>query len=166
MSTDAAVVPSDGPVSSRELDLATIRTLVKQPLGVTDYVEVPQEMIDRFGELTLDRQWIHVDPQRARAHSPFRSTVAHGFLTLSLVPHFVLAAVKVTGVKLGVNVGLNHVRVPSAVPAGSRIRARIMLSDLVDGAGWAQATWFVTIEREGARLPACVAEWLVRYYLA
>ncbi len=151
--------------TARVLDLATLRTLVKQPLAVTDYLEVPQEMIARFGELTLDRQWIHMDPERARAHSPFRGTVAHGMLTLSLVPHFVQGAVKVSGVKLGVNMGFDHVRFPSAVPAGSRVRARIELAAVGDGPGWAQCTWFVTLERQGGRLPACVAEWLVRYYL-
>jgi len=155
----------EGSATSRELDLAGLRALVKQELAVSDYLEVSQELIDRFADVTLDRQWIHTDPERARARSPFGGTIAHGFLTIALLPHLVLEAVKVKGARLAVSMGLNQVRFPSAVPAGSRIRARIMLSALTEGRGWAQCAWLVTIERQGGRLPACVAEWLVRYYL-
>lgn len=145
--------------------VAALKPLVKQEVAVSGYLEVTQEMIAQFADVTRDWQWIHVDPERARKDSPFGSTVAHGFFTLSLIPQFVLGAVKVKGVKLGINYGLNHVRFVSAIPAGSQIRARILLAALEDNPKWALCTWLVTIERLGAKLPACVAEWLVGYYM-
>ena len=162
--TDLAAAPSfSGPLIVDGVEV--LKQLVKKEVAVTGYVTVPQEMIGQFADVTRDWQWIHVDPERARKDSPFGSTVAHGFLTLSLIPQFVLSAVQVKGVKLGINFGLNHVRFPSAIPAGSQIRARIVLADIEERLNWVQCTWFITIERLGSMLPACVAEWLVRYYL-
>jgi acyl dehydratase len=162
--TDSAASPS--PIRPCVFEgVQTLRGLVKQEVAVTGYVEVSQEMITQFADLTCDWQWIHVDAERARKDSPYGGTVAHGFLTLSLIPQFVLNAVQVKGVKLGINFGLNHVRFPSAILAGSQIRARIILASVQEGPNWAQCTWFVSIEQRGAKLPACVAEWLVRYYL-
>ena len=145
--------------------VAGLKQLIKQEVAVTGYIEVSQNMIGQFADVTRDWQWIHVDSERARRDSPFGKTVAHGFLTLSLIPQFVVNAVQVKGVKLGINFGLNHVRFPSAIPAGSQIRARIVLEGVEEGPNWVQCAWFITIERFGGKLPACVAEWLVRYYL-
>jgi acyl dehydratase len=133
---------------------------------VSPWVEVPQEDITRFAELTRDGQWIHTDPERARRESPFGATVAHGFHTLSLVTTMMAGAVgRCEDVKLGVNYGLNKVRFPSPVTAGSRVRGRLTLQrvDRVDGG--LQATWGVIVECEGGAKPCCAAEWLVRYYL-
>ncbi len=154
-----------GRVNRRELAGADLRALVNQEIAVSEYLEVSQDLIDRFADTTLDRQWIHTDPERARAHSPFGGTVAHGFLTISLIPHLLLETIAVKDARLALNLGLNQVRFRSAVPAGSRIRARVVLSALEEGRRFVQCTWLVTIEREGGQLPACVAEWLVRYDL-
>jgi acyl dehydratase len=141
-----------------------LQALVKQEVAVTGYIEVSQAMISDFSNITRDHQWIHIDPERARKESPYGTTVAHGFLTLSLVSQFMANAVRVEGVKMAINYGLNRVRFPSAVPAGSQVRARIALSAVEEGPGWFQCTWLMTIERQGGSQPACVAEWLVRYY--
>jgi acyl dehydratase len=154
------------PISPRIFEgVDALKQLVKQEVAITGYLEVSQEMIGQFANVTRDSQWIHVDAERAYKESPYGGTIAHGFFTLSLIPHLVLTAVQVNGVKLGINFGLNHVRFPSAIPAGSRIRARIVLTGIEEGHNWVQCTWFVSIERLGGKLPACVAEWLVRYYL-
>lgn len=132
-------------------------------VGASEYVEVSQDLIDRFAEVSGDRQWIHVDAERARRESPFGGTVAHGFLTLSLVSRFVEEVVRVEGARLLVNCGLASVRFVSPVPAGARVRARVRLRECSEQADFVQATWRITIECEGARLPACIADWIVRY---
>ena len=138
---------------------------VGREVALGEWLEVSQERIDRFAEATEDRQWIHTDPERAARESPFGRTIAHGFLTLSLLTELMGLAVSVGGVRMGVNYGLNGVRFVSPVPAGSRIRGRFRLAALKEKRSGAQATWDVTVEREGGDKPACVAEWLVRYYV-
>ena len=142
----------------------TLRTLVGQELGAGAWVIVSQEKIDAFAETTGDHQWIHVDAERAARETPFGSTIAHGFLTLSLVSSLLRDVVFVSGVRMSINYGLNRVRFVSPVPSGSRIRALVLLGAVTDVEGGVQATWNVTVEREGGEKPCLVAEWLVRYY--
>ena len=125
---------------------------------------VTQDRINAFADATGDHQWIHVDTERARAETPFGATIAHGFLTLSLLSALMRDAVTVDGPRMTLNYGLNRVRFVSPVPSGSRIRARIALARIDDMGDSIQATWSVTIEREGGDKPAVVAEWIVRYY--
>ena len=143
-----------------------LKELVGREVGVSEWVEVSQARVDRFAEATEDRQWIHTDPERAARESPFRVTIAHGFLTLSLLSEMGRTAVAVGGVRMGINYGLNRVRFVAPVPAGSRVRGRFTLAAVEEIKGGAQATWGVTVEREGGgERPCCVAEWLVRYYV-
>lgn len=143
---------------------AALKELLNQEVAVSDYFEVTQERINQFAEATEDRQWIHTDPARAKASSPFRQTIAHGFLTLSLIPRFLAATIQVRGIRLAINYGLNYVRFPAPVRAGAKLRARFTLKDWQQAAGYVQAAWLVTLECEGAMVPSCVAEWVVRYY--
>ncbi len=145
-------------------NLNDLKSLVGQELAVTEYIQVSQEKIDRFADTTGDRQWIHIDVERSRKESPYGTTIAHGFLTLSLLSPLMQSAIKVNGVRMGINYGLDRVRFPSAVPSGSNVRARIKLESIEDISGGVQAKWVVTVEREGAEKPVCAAEWLVRYY--
>ncbi|HEV8483131.1 MAG TPA: MaoC family dehydratase [Blastocatellia bacterium] len=146
-------------------DIDELRTLVGQEVGVSDLFDVTQTHIDKFADATEDHQWIHVNPERARTESPFGATIAHGFLTLSLLPHLAAQAVKVQGnFKMGINYGLNRLRFVSPVPAGSRIRARFTLQAVENVPGGFQITWSVLVETEGGSKPSLVAEWLVRYY--
>lgn len=137
---------------------------VGQEVAVTDWIPVTQSQIHLFAEATGDHQWIHTDPQRA-AQGPFGTTIAHGFLTLSLLPRFMEASFAIEGARMGVNYGLNRVRFPAPVPVDSRLRARMKLvaaeSVAPDGL---QMVWEVTVEREGGDKPVCVAEALVRSY--
>jgi acyl dehydratase len=146
------------------ITLEELKRLVGQELAVTEWLEVSQERINLFADATDDHQWIHVDPERARRESPYRATIAHGFLTLSLLPKIVSDAIQLSDLRMAVNYGLNRVRFPSAVRAGSRIRARIVLQSIRDVEGDTDATYAVTIENEGSEKPCCVAEWLARYY--
>ena len=138
--------------------------LVGQELGVSSWITIDQSQIDAFAHATNDHQFIHVDPERAKK-TPFRGTVAHGFLTLSLIPKFFDQGIAIEGARMGVNYGLNKVRFTSPVPVGSRLRARMKLlaCDPVDNNG-VQMTWGVTIEREGVDKPVCIAESLSRRY--
>ncbi|MCP9493611.1 MAG: MaoC family dehydratase [Pyrinomonadaceae bacterium MAG19_C2-C3] len=138
--------------------------LTGREVAVSGWLEVSQERINRFAEATDDRQWLHVDEERAARESPFKGTIAHGFLTLSLLSEMLHQAMHVGGVRMGLNYGLNRVRFISPVPAGSRLRGRFTLGQVEEIKGGVQVTWNVTIEREGADKPACAAEWLVRYY--
>lgn len=146
------------------IDIGALNAYVGQEVGVSDWITVTQERITQFAEATEDRQWIHVDPARAAAESPFKTTIAHGFLTLSLVSVLLRNAVTVEGLRMAINYGVNRVRFVSPVPAGSRIRGRFTLAAVEETGGGVQATWNATIEREGSQKPACVIEWLVRYY--
>ena len=143
--------------------VAQLERRVGEEIAVGDWLEMTQDRIDQFAESTGDRQWIHVDPVRA-AQSPFKTTIAHGFLTLSLVSALLRNAITITGVRMAINYGLNRVRFATPVPTGSRVRGRFTLAAVEQTGGSTQATWAVTVEREGEQKPACVAEWLVRYY--
>jgi len=144
--------------------LGELAACVGQEVAVSDWVEITQARIDLFADATDDRQWIHVDVERARA-GPFGAPIAHGFLTLSLLPKFFESSFEVTESKLGVNYGLNKVRFTAPVPVGSRLRARMRLdrAEPLEGGGL-QMAWTVVIEREGAERPVCIAEALVRRY--
>jgi acyl dehydratase len=142
-----------------------LRTLIGQEVGHSDWLEVTQPMIDQFAAVTGDHQWIHVDRERAAAESPFGTTIAHGFLTLSLITQLHSQAVQVDGGrKMGLNYGLNRVRFVSPVRAGARIRARSVVQAVDDILGGAQVTWKITIETENEPKPALVAEWITRMY--
>jgi acyl dehydratase len=145
-------------------NLNELQPMVGQEVAVSDWFEVSQERINMFAEATEDRQWIHTDPERAVRESPFKTPIAHGFLTLSLLSELMKRAISVGSVRMGINYGLNRVRFVSPVPAGGRIRGRFTLAAVEQISGGLQATWDVTVEREGGNKPACVAEWLVRYY--
>ncbi|MEW2221902.1 MaoC family dehydratase [Streptomyces sp. NPDC006990] len=141
-----------------------LRAAVGQELGVSDWLEVDQKRIDLFADATGDHQWIHVDPERAAA-GPFGSTIAHGYLTLSLLPALVPQILRVEGVRMGVNYGTDKVRFPAPVPVGSRLRARATLADVSETPdGGVQVAAQVTVEREGGDKPVCVAVSLSRYY--
>jgi acyl dehydratase len=143
----------------------SLKEFVGREIGVTEWFPVTQERIERFAEATEDRQWIHTGRARARKESPYGDTIAHGFLTLSLLSYLMKEAIQVQGgVRLAVNYGLNRVRFPAAVRADSRIRARIALLELKELSDAVEATYSVTIENEGSAKPVCVAEWIVRYY--
>src|SRR5262245_26851642 len=146
------------------VDVRTLRDKIGHEIAVSDWLEVTQARIDQFADATGDHQWIHVDAARAAAESPFKATIAHGFLTLSLLSTLVRDAIAFSGLRMAINYGLNRVRFVSAVPSGSRIRARMAVGTFAEIGGVLQITWSVTVEREGGDKPACVAEWLVRYY--
>jgi len=146
------------------VDLEQLAGLVGREVATSDWLVITQDRIDAFANATDDHQWIHVDAARAKAEAPFGETIAHGFLTLSLFSPLMRDAIKVDGLRMTLNYGLNRVRFVSPVPSGSRIRARIALGKVDDIGGSTQATWNVTIEREGGEKPCVVAEWIVRYY--
>ncbi|MFJ6986985.1 MULTISPECIES: MaoC family dehydratase [unclassified Streptomyces] len=141
-----------------------LRAAVGENLGYTDWLEVDQKRIDLFAEATGDHQWIHVDPERAAA-GPFGTTIAHGYLTLSLLPLFGPQLISVEGAKMGVNYGTNKVRFPATVPVGSRLRATATVAKVEDVTGGVQLTLAFVVEREGGEKPVCVAESVSRYYL-
>jgi len=142
-----------------------LKEMVGREIGVTEWFRVTQERIGQFAEATEDRQWIHIDRARATNESPYGTTIAHGFLTLSLTSHFMSEAIRIeSGVRLAVNYGLNRVRFPSAVRADSRIRARVALLALKELPDSVEATYAVTMESEQSEKPCCVAEWIVRFY--
>ena len=144
--------------------LAELASCVGEEIAVSDWIEVTQERIDAFAQATGDHQWIHVDPERA-AKGPFGTTIAHGYLTLSLLPMFMESAIELRGVRLSVNYGLNRVRFPAPVPAGSRLRARFRVTSVEDiGNGGLQIVTEATIEREGGDTPVCIAAPVARRY--
>ena len=143
--------------------LADLQPLVGQEVGISEWISVDQKRIDQFAEATGDHQWIHVDPVRAAA-GPFGATVAHGFLTLSLLPEMSASAFQVLDTRMGVNYGLNRVRFPAPVPSGSRLRGRFKLLSYEPIEGGAQLTVEVTMEREGSPKPVCVAESVARRF--
>jgi acyl dehydratase len=147
-------------------DLAALEAAVGSETGPTDWLTIDQARIDAFADATEDHQWIHVDPERA-ASGPFGTTVAHGFLTLSLVPYLAAELLKVEGVRMGINYGLDRVRFPAPVPSGSRVRARSTLISCERVPGPVEAAQLVnriTIEVEGSAKPACVADSVTRLY--
>ncbi|WP_055553276.1 MaoC family dehydratase [Streptomyces sp. NBRC 110028] len=141
-----------------------LRAAVGEELGPTDWLEIEQKRIDQFAEATGDHQWIHVDAEKAAA-GPFGTTIAHGYLTLSLLPYFSPQLLRVEGVRMGVNYGSNKVRFPSPVPVGSRLRATGRIAEVAEVKDGIQLTLTVTVEREGGTKPACVAETVSRFYL-
>ena len=144
--------------------LSDVAACVGQEVAVSNWVTVTQEQINQFAEATGDHQWIHVDVERAKA-GPFGAPIAHGFLTLSLLPKFFESSFEIVQSRMGVNYGLNKVRFMAPVPVNSRLRARmkLLVCDAIDNSG-VQMTWEVTVEREGSDKPVCVAESLVRRY--
>lgn len=132
-------------------------------LGPSRWLEVPQERIDAFAEATDDRQWIHVDPERAAA-GPFGTTIAHGYLTLSLLVPMAYELMPVEDARLVVNYGLDRVRFPAPVPAGSRVRGRLRVGESTDVDGGVQVAVAATVEREGSEKPVCAADFLFRLY--
>jgi acyl dehydratase len=142
-----------------------LKEMIGREIGVTDWFQITQERIRQFAEATVDRQWIHVNRERASQESPYSTTIAHGFLTLSLIGYFVKELIDIQdGVGLAVNYGLNRVRFPAPVPSDSKIRARIFLLRWKELADSIEVTFKVTIESDQSEKPSCVAEWIVRYY--
>lgn len=142
-----------------------LKEFVGRELGVSDWFLMTQERISQFAATTEDHQWIHEDRERAARESPYGTTIAHGFLTLSLIGHLTRQVFRVKGVRMSVNYGLNRVRFPAPVPAESKIRARVALKGLKELGDSVEAEVLVTIEGENARKPCCVAEWLMRFYV-
>ena len=143
--------------------LADLRGLKGQEIAVSEWLTITQERINQFADATGDHQWIHVDPERAK-DSPFKTTIAHGFLTLSLLPLFTQECIRMPSVRMGVNYGTNKVRFINPVPVGSRLRGRFTIKEVEDIPGGVQLTMLATIEIEGAEKPACVAESVSRRY--
>ena len=145
--------------------LESLKDFVACEIGTTDWFLVTQERIRQFAEATEDRQWIHIDPERARTESPYGATIAHGFLTLSLLSYLIKQAIQVPrDVRLSVNYGLNRVRFPAPVRAGSEIRARVTLQSFKDLPDGVEAVFGISVEGKDSAKPCCVAEWIVRYY--
>jgi len=149
-----------------DIDVHTLRERVGQELGVGDWFVVTQERIQQFADATGDHQWIHLDAARAKSESPYQATIAHGFLTLSLISLLLRETIRVSGVRMAINYGLNRVRFVAAVPSGARIRGRFTPTAVQPTDDSVQVTWSVTVEREGGDKPCVAAEWLVRYYPA
>ncbi len=144
--------------------LKDLPSLVGEELGISDWLSVTQEMIDQFAEATGDDQWIHTDPELAK-DSPFGTTVAHGYLTISLIPRFQTQLLQVDGARMMINFGLNRVRFPAPLPSGSRIRARAVMQSAEEQTGGSVETVIeITLEREEGSRPACEAEVVTRYY--
>src|SRR5580698_873259 len=152
--------------------LLELQALVGTEIGASDWFLITQERVNAFAETTEDRQWIHLDAERAERESPFRATIAHGFLTLSLMSHLMTQAVEIRGLRMAINYGLNRVRFTSPVVIGSRIRARFTLQQCREIAGGFEVIYVATVESESstatpaaaAAKPCCVAEWVLRYY--
>jgi acyl dehydratase len=144
--------------------LQEVADKVGQELAISDWITITQERINQFADATGDHQWIHVDPQRA-SQGPFGSTIAHGFLTLSLMPAFFDSAMKISQTRMAINYGVNKVRFTAPVPVGSKLRARISLksAEPIEPNGF-QMTYSVLVEREGSDKPVCVAETMARRY--
>jgi acyl dehydratase len=145
-------------------DVRSVREHLGKEIGVSDWFEIEQARIDQFADATDDRQWIHVDPARASAESPFTTTIAHGFLTLSLLSALFGRTVRIGGLRMAVNYGLNRVRFTAPVPSGSRVRARFTPAAVEEARDSFQVIWSAIVEREHGEKPCCVAEWIVRYY--
>jgi acyl dehydratase len=151
------------PLKVENLDV--LKEFVGREIAVTDWLAVTQDRIQQFAEATEDRQWIHLDRDRAQRESPYSTTIAHGFLTLSLLSHLAQQALQIqSGVRMAVNYGLNRVRFPSPVRADTKIRGRFTLQSLVEVGKAGEAVFSVVVEDQSQGKPCCVAEWVVRYY--
>jgi acyl dehydratase len=148
------------------VDIGALQNRIGEEIAVSDWVEISQERITQFAETTDDRQWIHVDAARAATESPFKTTIAHGFLTLSLASALLRSAIRIGPQHIGINYGVNRVRFVAPVPAGSHIRGRFAPAAVEQISAGYQVIWAVTIEREGSDRPCCVAEWIVWYLLS
>jgi acyl dehydratase len=147
------------------MQIEEVEASIGREAGVSEWHAIPQDLIDEFAALTGDRQWIHLDPERARRESPFGTTVAHGFLTVALLSRLVSQAVEPPiESKMRVNYGFNRLRFPGPVPAGSRIRARVTPNAVREVEGGIEIAWGVVVEVENQAKPALAAEWLVRTY--
>jgi acyl dehydratase len=143
----------------------SLKALIGREIAVSDWFVISQERVQTFAEATEDRQWIHLDRERAEKESPFGTTIAHGFLTLSLISYLMKQGLEIeSGIRHAINYGLNRVRFPSPVRAGSKIRARFTLLSMKDIGDGVEPVFSVTVECEGSDKPCCVAEWVVRYY--
>lgn len=149
----------------RAVNVSELETLQGQELGVSDWHLVTQKEVNLFADATHDHQWIHVDPERARRESPFGGTVAHGYYTLSLAPHLVSQAFRVTGIKMGLNYGIDRLRFPSPLPVGKSVRIRAKLEKVEKLPDAVQALLSLTWEAEDQARPVCVAEVIYRYYV-
>lgn len=145
--------------------IVELRARVGQELAKSDWIVVSQERIQAFAEATGDLQWIHVDAERARKESQYGTTIAHGFLTVSLLSQMLHSAVQIRGVRMTINYGLNRVRFPAAVPSGSRVRATFSVMSFKDLPDSSEATLSAVVECESSAKPCCVAEWVLRYYV-
>jgi acyl dehydratase len=154
-------VTKEAAVTFESLD--SLREAVGKNLGYSDWITIDQDRINQFAEATGDHQWIHVDVERA-AHGPFKTTIAHGYLTLSLIPALTGDMIRVDGIRMGVNYGLNKARFPAPVPVDSPVRASVEIASVEDVTGGVQVTSRVTIERDGGDKPVCVAETVARFY--
>lgn len=150
--------------STRFAGIDDARSRLGQEIGISDWLPIDQERVNAFAEVTGDRQWIHVDVERAKRESPFGAPIAHGYLTLSLLAKFAGECIAVDGIKLAVNYGLNRVRFAAPVKVGNRVRARFVLGAVEDIDGGAQMLWQAVIEIEGGDKPACAAEMVTRWY--
>jgi acyl dehydratase len=146
-------------------DLASLTARVGQEIGVSAWIEITQDRINQFADATDDHQWIHVDAARAAVESPSKATIAHGFLTLSLLPVMLRRTIKLPAMRMSINYGTNKVRFITPLPVGSEIRGRFSLAAVkdTDDSG-VQVIWNVTIERNGSEKPCAVVEWIARYY--
>jgi len=162
--TGAASSASNARTPSHITDAAALRARVGGEPLVGEWVEIDQARVDRFADATGDRQWIHVDAERARRESPFGGPIAHGFLTLSLIPSQLVRVVQIEQ-RMGVNYGLNRVRFPAPVPIGAHLRASFVVAEVADVPdGALQVVWDVTVEVDGGAKPACVAQFVTRHY--
>jgi len=144
--------------------LEEMQTLVGQELGTSEWHQITQDEVNLFAKATHDHQWIHVDPERCKRESPFGGPIAHGYYTIALAPALLAQVLSVQGVRMGVNYGLNKMRLPSPVPVGSRVRLRATLAGYEAIAGGASVTIGLSFEVEDQAKPACVAEVIYRYY--
>lgn len=141
-----------------------LKALIGKEAGVSDWFEITQDRINRFADATDDHQWIHIDEARALSESPYSSTIAHGFLTLSLLPMMLQQAIELNGFGMKINYGLNKLRFPAPVPVGCRIRARFTITAVAEFEGGVQITWRVMVEADGQAKPCLAADWLTRAY--
>ena len=145
-------------------NLDALSAWIGKEVACSDWMAVDQQRIQQFADATGDQQWIHTDPARALRESPYKSTIAHGYLTLSLLPHLLESCLRIDGVGMAINYGLDKVRLPAPVLAGQRVRARLVLDRLEPVAGGVQVHWSATVELEHGDKPACIAQMLARYH--
>lgn len=144
--------------------LDDLQSRVGEEIAVSDWQQITQDQVQAFADTTGDQQWIHTDPDRARRETPFGGTIAHGFMSLAMLPKLLEQHIQLDGMKMALNYGCNRVRFPAPLPTGSRIRARFTLASAEPIDGGAQVQWLGTVEREGSEKPVCVAEMLMRCF--